>query len=179
MAKGNSSSVVLHTLSPHNNHILTVQMRKWLIALLINIMSYYPGQVEKLFHQARIYLSLFTYAPVRFPALLFRVRSECFSICAMCWLVFNSGNMIGCKLFSLCVKIHIYESPALGLKQFTQHFITPSLVCLYMESLQQEKLNARTMSAVMFSSWIFTVKGYGKIWHSMWDGILNRKLLDQ
>lgn len=56
--------VVLHAVSSCDNHILTVQMRKWLIGLVINIMSYYPGQVEELFHQARLYLSFFTYAPV-------------------------------------------------------------------------------------------------------------------
>lgn len=100
IAKGQSPPV-LHTISSYDNHVLTVQMRKWLIGLVINIMSYYPRQVEKLFNQARLYLWWFTYAPVLLISQLFIANGDCsvFPFVASRWLVWISRNITGYKLF--------------------------------------------------------------------------------
>lgn len=92
---------VLPTISLCDNHILTVQMRKWLIGPVINIMSYYPGQ-RNYFIKPRLYLSVFTYAPVPLISQFLPITREItvsLRSAATRWLVWSRGNMIGYKLF--------------------------------------------------------------------------------
>lgn len=94
-------TLYFHTISLCDNHILTVQMRKWLIGLVINIMSYYPGQ-RNYFIKPRLYLSVFTYAPVPLISPFLPITREItvsFRSAATRWLVCSRGNVIGYKLF--------------------------------------------------------------------------------
>lgn len=65
---------VLYTISSYDNHILTVQMRKWLIGLVINIMSYYPGQRNYFIKPGYIYLCSPMHLFCSFHSVLLHVR---------------------------------------------------------------------------------------------------------
>lgn len=71
----------LPTIFSCDNHILTVQMRKWLIGPVINIMSYYPGQRNYFIKPGYIYLCSPMHLFCSLHNVLLRVRLRCFSIC--------------------------------------------------------------------------------------------------
>lgn len=71
---------IRHAISSYDNHILTVQMRKWLIGLVINIMSYYPGQRNYFIKPGYIYLCSPMHLFCSFPSVLLHVRLQCCSI---------------------------------------------------------------------------------------------------
>lgn len=137
MEKKANLLVVLRGVSSRDNHTLTVQMRKWLIGLVINIMSYYPGQVEKLFHQARLYLSWFTYAPVQLISegltaleitVFFFSSFSFLPFVAPRWLGFNYRKREWLKMLPfLYVKMHIYEFMSGHVRLRCNIFGTPSL----------------------------------------------------
>lgn len=80
---------VLPTIFSCDNHILTVQMRKWLIGPVINIMSYYPGQRNYFIKPGYIYLCSPMHLFCSLHNVLLRVRLWCFSICGYMLISFE------------------------------------------------------------------------------------------
>lgn len=80
---------VLPTIFSCDNHILTVQMRKWLIGPVINIMSYYPGQRNYFIKPGYIYLCSPMHLFRSLHNVLLRVRLQCFSICGYMLISFE------------------------------------------------------------------------------------------
>lgn len=103
---------VLPTISLCDNHIRTVQMRKWLIRLVINIMSYYPGQRNYFIKPGYIYLCSPMHLFCSFHSVLFPARL----LVATRWLVLNSGNKIGFKFFPFVLENAYSWVPMLSMK---------------------------------------------------------------
>lgn len=114
--KGNLFFSVLPTIFSCDNHILTVQMRKWLIGPVINIMSYYPGQRNYFIKPGYIYLCSPMHLFRSLHNVLLRVRLQCFSICGYMLISFEYWQCDGYKLFPFVLKNAYSWAPKLSMK---------------------------------------------------------------
>lgn len=133
MAKGESSFFsVLPTIFSCDNHILTVQMRKWLIGPVINIMSYYPGQRNYFIKLGYIYLCSPMHLFRSLHNVLLRVRLRRFSICGSMLISCEYWQCDWLEIVSFCREKCIFMSAGaqheiLYIINFTeQHFVTRS-----------------------------------------------------